>query len=153
MSKNNQQQEVERKTHNLKHKTYDVPNPTLKFNHANLLISLFLLPRSDFNLLPPSINILIHIFLLHFWQRLEMVSPEHYLSSAALRRFLIGFVLFVGVSLSSYILFRAADVAGFPIMYSVDSSSRFGYVSNAAAPPPVSSPITTIYSLIYIFIQ
>lgn len=72
-----------------------------------------------------------------------MVSPEYYLSSTALRRFLIGFVFFLGVSLSAYILFRAADVAGFPLVYSVDSSSssstRFGYVSNVAPPPPVSS--------------
>lgn len=67
-----------------------------------------------------------------------MVAPEYYFSSAALRRFLIGFVLFVAVSLSSYILFRAADVAGFPIIYSVDSSSRLGYVSSAAPPPPDS---------------
>lgn len=74
-----------------------------------------------------------------------MMAPEHCLSSAALRRFLIGFALFVGVSLSSYILFRATDVAGFPIIYSVDSSSRFGYfVSNAAAPPPPDSDETRL---------
>ncbi|WOH07560.1 hypothetical protein DCAR_0726992 [Daucus carota subsp. sativus] len=67
-----------------------------------------------------------------------MVAPEFYLSSPALRRFVIGFVFFVGVSLSAYILFRAADVADFPIAYSVDSSSRFGSVSSVASPPPDS---------------
>lgn len=68
-----------------------------------------------------------------------MVAPEQYFSSTALLRFLISFVLFVGVSLSSYNLFLATDVARFPIIYSVDLSFLFRYVSNAAPPPPVSS--------------
>lgn len=81
-----------------------------------------------------------------------MVAPEHYFSSAALRGSLIGFVLFIAVSLSSYILFKAADVADFPIIHSVDSSSRFGYASNAAPPPPpVSSPYNKLYPCIYLF--
>lgn len=75
----------------------------------------------------------------------EMLLPDSISSSLLLRRILIATVFLFGVSLSCYVLFRAADSVGFRLPDSLDpSSSGFFYVFPSSAtdiipPSPVSS--------------
>lgn len=89
-----------------------------------------------------------------FMMMMTTMLPDSVSSSLLLRRILIATAFLFGVSLSSYVLYRAADSAGFRLPDSLDpASSGFFYVfpSSAAdivAPPPVCS-----HSVYFIRIQ